>query len=557
MVFSLSGNALAIDTNETENNVEDIVSSQPIIETDNLLSDDGVSTMSIENPVKAYMAVNTYSYAAPSSATGHTQEIIPGNTDVWVVEKVWCDSQSKYYFYVGYTYNSESHRGYVPSENVYKNGSRYLPENVPSETKPAGLKVHTSLAGTVYDGPATTYSVTGSVGQESIKLIRTEGDYNFIEYTVTATGKLKRGFLHHSLITGSWENLTANIANDLDGSVFYIKSSIANQYWSTVSEGSAQHTRLIPRDFSGTLDQLYKFTYDSAGKFFYIQPALGYANGLNRRVAVRATSGTEHPDRWVFLKNSAVERRQQFWVVKMSGSPTRYKILPRSSYGTMTVTIRSGYLNQYYTSSAASTGSDIWMLEQPRKTTTASRFEQDKDNWCWAAATKSAATSETVTAANISQSQAVYAIKGNTQDQGGSLNETAKAANYYIDDNKNSGNYTPLEKKIYNQYTIRRHIYNGHAFVMGFRAKDGTGHMLTLFGFAWVDKPNGNSPGHYSYYYYDSLRANHFTKFETYDTLINNNYTYNPNKLARWVDTVAYSTIFVNDTISVNWEEDI
>ena len=243
------GNALAVDTNEIENSIEEPLSSEPITENDSLLSDDGASTMSIENPVKAYMAVNTYSYAAPSSATGHTQEIIPANTNVWVVEKVWCDSQSKYYFYVGYTYNSESHRGYVPSENVYKDGSRYTHDNVPSETKPANLKVHTSLAGTVYDGPATTYSVTGSVGQDSIKLIRTEGDYNFIEYTVSSTGKLKRGFLHYSLITGSWENLTANIADDLDGGVFYIKSSSTNQYWSTVSEGSAQHTRLIPRDF--------------------------------------------------------------------------------------------------------------------------------------------------------------------------------------------------------------------------------------------------------------------------------------------------------------------
>ena len=39
------------------------------------------------NPFPAYLGVAAVSYAAPSSVTGHAQETVPANTNIWIVEK--------------------------------------------------------------------------------------------------------------------------------------------------------------------------------------------------------------------------------------------------------------------------------------------------------------------------------------------------------------------------------------------------------------------------------------------------------------------------------------
>lgn len=146
--------------------------------------------------------------------------------------------------------------------------------------------------------------------------------------------------------------------------------------------------------FTGDTHQIYKFVYDSTNQFFYIQPAVGYADNLNRRIAIRWVSGTEHADRRVFLKDAAVVYRQQFWVVKTGSVSGRYKIVPVSSNGTMTITNRANYLNQYYTSTSTTSGSDIWIFEPTQKFNSTAWVSQEGKPWCWAAFGKMLVSSE-------------------------------------------------------------------------------------------------------------------------------------------------------------------
>ena len=523
------------------------------IETEDLstdfLEEGEIAPMSLASPVQAYLAVNTNSYGAPNPSTGHLQETVAANTDIWVVEKVYCSYNSRYYYYAGYTYNGASHRGYFCEDNVYRNGSKYLNTEVDAETCPANMKVYTSLPDTVYDGPATTYSVTGSVGQESIKLIRTENDYNFIEYTVTSTGKLKRGYLHYTNITGSWADLTAKNAS-LDGQMFYIKSSTNNYYWSTVGGSNAANTRLNMQAFTGDTHQIYKFVYDSTNKFFYIQPAVGYADNLNRRIAIRWVSGTEHADRRVFLKDAAVVYRQQFWVVKTGSVSGRYKIVPVSSNGTMTITNRANYLNQYYTSASTSSGADVWILESTYTVNSSQWYEQEKTNWCWVASGQSAASAETSAAASRTQSSAIINILGSDGNLTGTITNIAEAANYFIDGNKDSGKYTILESQIYSEYNIRKHIRDDHSILVDLQPATGVGHVITIVGFDWIDSIEGVSPGYYIYYCYDP--AGHDIRyFFDYDSIKKYNTMFTINS-TKWQHTVAYSTSYVRDTLSIS-----
>lgn len=83
----------------------------------------------------------------------------------------------------------------ICEDNVYINLTRLLPENFVNKTKPSG-KTYTSLAATVYSGPRSEHAAIGSVGTEAVTVIRREEMSYFIEYKVTSSGKLKRGFIH-------------------------------------------------------------------------------------------------------------------------------------------------------------------------------------------------------------------------------------------------------------------------------------------------------------------------------------------------------------------------
>lgn len=508
--------------------------------------EEGATVMSIANPVKAYLAVNTYCYLSPDPSNGHCLGVIAENTNVWVVEKAWCAADGFYYYYCGFTYNNASHRGYFHENNVYRNGSKYLPANIDDESKPANMKEQISLAGTVYAGPAETYATVGSVGQESIKLIRTEGDYNFIEYTVTSTGKLKRGFLHYSKITGSWADRTARNAS-LDGKTFYIRYTPNQQYWGTYN-GNGANTRIQLQSFTGNTNQIFKFVYDSEHKFFYIQPAVAY--DVNRRLAVRWVSDTEHADRWCFLKDSAVILRQQFWVIKINGYSDRYKIVPRSSYGTMTLASRSGFVNQYYTS-ASTSSNDVWTLEPTSKHLDINFYHQDESNWCWVASAKMAASAENAT--NLTtQSNAVYAIKQAIVNNTGTIMETRQAANYFMRGNINDTYFAERENQIYSEGIARRFIQENHAIILNMQrtSSSGTGHAIVLKGFAWIDAQNmPASPGFYYYYCLDPLDYLANDRTVELNKLIDGSYEmYSTNY--RWQHTITYTTTYSGQTIS-------
>lgn len=456
--------------------------------------DGGISVTSISNPTMAKLAVGTTSYAAPNPSTGHAQEVVPVNTEVWVVEKVYCSYNKVYYYYAGYTYNGASHRGYFHEDNVYVNGSKLMPSNVADQTIPANLKTYTSLSGTVYDGPGTTYSQMGSVGQETVKLIRTEKDYNFIEYTVTGTGKLKRGYLHYSRITGSWASLSAESAS-LNSVTFYVKNVSSGYYMQTQSDVPSAGSHINIASFDGNKKQLFKFTYDSAGKFFYIKPVS--CNSAGYRLSI-STAYTNHADRQLTANTSANADNQKFWIVNVGGN--KYKILPLSGYGTMSLTERNNYVNQYYTKNGTGTD-DTWIFELPVHDVGTTYYSQEGKNWCWVASAKSMASSES-NFNNQSLAAAVTAVYGDAYNIGGDVLARAQAANYFTSQNINSGRFIGKKDKIYSEPTIRKILKSGHAVGLSLESPKGDKHAITIYKFDWVE-----SKSRYYYYYYDSRRT--------------------------------------------------
>lgn len=330
-----------------------------------------ISPMSIENPVKAYLVVATNSYGAPNPSTGHLQEAVPANTNVWVVEMVWCSYNSRYYYYAGYTYNGASHRGYFCEDNVYKNGAKFSKSNTVLETKPANLKQHiVKENGTVYDGPNTTYSKTGSVyANEKFKLIRTEGNYNFIEYTVSSTGKLKRGFLTYTNVTGEWGDLSEDNKNKLNGYSFFIQNKKTEQFMDVKTWSRSNSAIIHQWNYHGDSNQVFKFIYHEADKNYSIQPLNNILNfdgcTENKNLMIGSSSDGAHADRKLCIYTQDLSKNtQRFWVVKVIGVTDGYKIVPVSSYGTMCLTNRTSgetYVNQYYTDTTSS-GNDVWYI---------------------------------------------------------------------------------------------------------------------------------------------------------------------------------------------------
>ena len=505
------------------------------------------SLMSIANPKKASLKVNTNSYGCPSPNTGYVQETVPANTDVWVVEKSYCSAVGKYYYYAGYTYNNASHRGYFSEDNVYVGTSRLLPANVTAETKPANLKEHT-LAGTVYDGPATTYSQTGSVGQESVKLIRTEGDYNFIEYKVDANGRYKRGFLHYSKITGEWATLTSQTKNALDGKTFYLKNTGTGQYMDLKTWSNDNNTKVHQWEFHGDTNQIFKFVYNSSGRYYTIQPVNAYS--VNRKLTVQSISGTEHADRQLILYNNSTQNYQKFWVVRTSPGSVTYKIVPVSSYGTMTLTNRGdstdSWVKQYYTDTT-NNGRDIWRLDHTNTRIVTTWYGQsaDRDMCCWAYAAKMA-VSAFYNLEDRSIDSGIAAVKGSIINEPGNIYESQQISNYFFDENKYGNHYIGFNNKIYSSSNMRKFIHDGYPLQVALQPSEGIGHMITIIGYEWRDIVDGSlSPGYYAFNYYDSLQ-NALGGEVRYNELINGTNTIIPG--SKWKQTVAFATGYVNNT---------
>ncbi len=525
---------------------------------------------------EAYLVVDTNCYAAPCPTNGYLLHAVPVNTWLWVVEKVYCSHNNRYYYYAGYNYNGESHRGYFNEDNVYMpSKTRLLPANVPNEKAPANYKVHTSLAGTVYDGPGNTYSQMGSVGSESIKLIRTDNDYNFIEYSVTGTNKVKRGFLHYSLITGNWGVLTAANKN-LDGQVLYICHEIFDKRLLTISS-SANKTYSTLGSFTGQTSQLYKFTYvndASLGPYFYIQPVIGYDNtddetNTNRRLEIEAVSGSARDGRRLESYTVNSDRRQKFWVVQ-STLPGFYKIVPLNSYGTMTLHAKSNSpadvtqsytIDMYYNEDGNATynAQDMWRLLPSSKKTSSTNFAELKDNWCWAVSGHIAASAETPFDTTVTQREAVMAARDDNTpdlgdaDSGGSIYDTAQVANYFMNRNINSNYFAAYVNKIYSQTNLRKFIFDDHSVVTCFRdvSQADQGHMVTFVAFRWSDRQGKDgAPGYYQYGFYCPDRYPSIT-YINYTTMTNASYEVTE-YASKWKHTAVYQTNYASNTITVS-----
>ena len=471
--------------------------------------------------------------------------------------KVFCVDDGNYYYYAGYGYNSASHRGYFCENVVYYNGSVLNHSNISDEYAPADYKAHSSLPGTVYDGPGTSYSVMGSVEQETVKLIRTDGDYNFIEYTVTGTGKIKRGYLHYSKITGSWGYLTSLVESKFNGQTFYLKNADSFQYLDVKSWSTAENGRLHQYEFHGDPNQIFKFTYNSEGQYFTIQPANNYVS--NRRLAINHASNTAtQEDKHLAIKTTADDISQRFWIVQQTGGE-RYKLVTVASHGTMTLTVRhdasgEGFVNQFYTSTDQLW--DIWYIEPTEVDTNASHYEQDMPNWCWLASAKTMASIEDGFNSNIYQAVACAAVKGSVIDEGGILLEQAQAGNYFLTEELHTNKFGYYTNRILSEHDIRRMIHADHSISLSMKSSDSTvniGHVVTLVKFKWRDKQGeAGSPGYYLYYYNDS-RYEYTQDIPTaYNGLRDNTITFNTGHGYYWKDTISFNSNIALNPILYN-----
>lgn len=200
---------------------------------------------SIGSPTKARVIVDTGIFASPSPDIGEYYGYLPKDTNVWVVEKVWHAGSSRWYYYSGFTFNGKSWRGYICEDNVYIGNNRLLPQNVADETR-LSTKIYTSLSTNVYSGPDDNHAVIGSVGVESVAVIRREKMKYFIEYTVSGSGKKKRGFIHIDYI----QKPTTGYQSYISTGKYYIKNKATGKYL-TVRDGAVtQYTYVDQKAFN-------------------------------------------------------------------------------------------------------------------------------------------------------------------------------------------------------------------------------------------------------------------------------------------------------------------
>ena len=524
-----------------------------------------------DDPREAFLKVNTNCYGAPCPTDGYLLQTVSANTRVWVVEKKYCSHNDRYYYYAGYNYNGESHRGYFCEDNVYLTAStRLTPANVDAEKSPANYKVHTSKAGTVYDGPADTYSTMGSVGVESIKLIRTDGDYNFIEYTVTGTGKVKRGYLHYSYITDVWSSLTAQAASKLNGKTFYLKNTATGQYMQAATNEVIKDNRMIQTTFTGNTHQIFKFVYYGSGtqKYFRIIPANCYSETNPFWLTTQSIASQPHPDRKAMIYPDRPNKTyQRYWVVKREGTANCYKIVPVSSYGTMTLTNRpsgSTYnVNQYYTNTETDDiAADIWQLQDTKVTTSAKKLpipaEEVQNGFCWIACARMMASAATTSLYDISLTDLAIAIKGHSNyNKGGSVQDSAKAANCYMGTSIDSNFYAGIFNKKYSEPALRNLIMNGLPVISSQRetaANDDIPdsqqgnvykHQIIIVGFEWNDALQSYYYTVYDPYYAETIWERSFH----YSTLTSSFGGVNPmnSHFTCWQNTAVRNVWYIND----------
>lgn len=278
---------------------------------------------SIGSPTKARVIVDTGIFASPSPDVGEYYGYLPKDTNVWVVEKVWHAGSSRWYYYSGFTFNGQSWRGYICEDNVYIGDNRLLPQNVADETR-LSSKMYTSLSSNVYSGPDDNHAVIGSVGVESVAVIRREKMKYFIEYTVNGSGKKKRGFIHIDYI----QKPTTGYQSYISTGKYYIKNKATGKYL-TVRDGAvSQYTYVDQNTFNARRMQEWYVNYDSSSGSYTFSPSLdptmymdilyGYTEGDGYNAVLWNSSGR-------FLNRS-------YYLKKTSDNYT-YKLLTACSSG--------------------------------------------------------------------------------------------------------------------------------------------------------------------------------------------------------------------------------
>ena len=236
---------------------------------------------------------------------------------------MWYANTSRWYYYSGFTFNGKSWRGYICEDNVYIGDNRLLPQDVADETRLSN-KTYTSLSTNVYSGPDDNHAVIGSVGVESVAVIRREKMKYFIEYTVNGSGKKKRGFIHIDYV----QKPTTGYQSYISTGKYYIKNKATGKYL-TVRDGSvSQYTYIDQHTFNARRMQEWYVTYDSASGSYTFSPSLdptmymdilyGYTEGDGYNAVLWDSSGR-------FLNRS-------YYLKKTSDNYT-YKLLTACSSG--------------------------------------------------------------------------------------------------------------------------------------------------------------------------------------------------------------------------------
>ncbi len=192
----------------------------------------------------------------------------------------------------------------------------------------------------------------------------------------------------------------------------------------------------------------------------------------------------------------------------------------------------------------------MWFLSYTNVQSNINFYHQDKSNWYWVASAKMVA-SVSVPSNLVSQSLAVSAVKGHTENVLGDLEGMRKAANYFVDGNINSTHFEGYGGQIYSEALIRRFIkWNKPIIVSLQRRNTSEGHAIVLKGYAWSDAQGmANSPGFYYYYFADPDEYNMSNLPLAYDDFVGWNLLFD-NEM-RWIDSVVYKTSYSNQTIVV------
>ena len=294
----------------------------------------------------------------------------------------------------------------------------------------------------------------------------------------------RRNFLssHWMVQQKPYFEITYTENNSLADGVYFIKNKQSGMYLDIENKSISSGANVFQWEFSGELSQQWRVKKE--GSFYTIHPVVApncslRANGIinESNITIYGENYTGDDVLWSITYNDYAD--------------STYRLILKNGLGRTMVVQNASSTNGanvfLYDYSVGGNRNDDWIFERAEILLNTPLILQPNDySWCWAASAEMVAKTYNINY-NRTQEDAVIYIKGSSIDDGGTMNETERAAEYI---SNNQLDFYSSQNDIYSENMLTKIIMNGNPVIIkndsydsGGNIIENTGHVQVVYGY--------------------------------------------------------------------------